>query len=136
LGYIVNAGLTRQEDRLFFSYFVQSPSHTASDIQQRINHYQHTRLGEKLNMDEHTFKQLKDSVLSDYLTPLRQVGQGAHRLWYLAFERNEEFNRADNYLQELQDLTYTQFQQEINTFAKQQTSWPQLALHAQSQDKK
>ncbi len=105
LGYIVHAGMNQMEKTLGWIFLVQSGEYPAGELQQRIESYILRFIDEFQNLSDAEFDTLRNAVINAKLERSSTIAEQASRLFYVAFEKDAEFDHVSEDIEAVEALS-------------------------------
>ena len=108
LGYIVWAVAPEDNGQYYLFFIVQSESHPADEIRERAELFINSLPARFDDLSDEEFAEFKAAVRIELLEEPKSINEKRRLFDSLAFEYDKDFNRLQNNLDALEDLTRTQ----------------------------
>lgn len=105
LGYNVGASLSQRETVLAFYFLIQSGKYVPGFLQEKIEEFIPQFVQEFKNIPDQVFETVKQSIINSKLEKNTSIADDANLLFYLAFDKDADFDRVSESILAAESLT-------------------------------
>ena len=120
-GYVVHAGSTQFENQCLTYFVVQSSTHTPQELLARFDLFLEDFVKNiHTNVTKERFENLKDAALKSLKQPMQTFDEASSTLYSYGFNHHGQFNRREEAIQIIENLTYEESIDFAKTFLSKQ----------------
>ncbi len=116
-GYITKAWIEEQDDKIMLFFGVHSTTHYPQELLARFELYleEFVRNYEK-EIPKERFNSLKETVITKLSKPPTNLSYKTGQLYFLAFNKNGDFEKRQRTIEAIKSLQYEQFKEDVASF--------------------